>query len=512
MEEGDMIIAMVFLFLVASVACAALVDSFNLKAMHFSVVNIAVGIVFGGLVRLAFSDPDWHDVTFDHKIFFKMILPVIVFGAGYTFDIKTFTSNFRAIVLLAVLGTVVNWLALGLTTVALNEAGLGRPLDRIECLLLTACLASTDTVAVIALLDPAAAPTLYAVLAGEGIVNDGVSVALYGAVKNVADDDGVSNNTGVDGDLMGRVTEEFMIVLLGSTAVGVAVGLFSALLTKWKRATPPPEIEVSLVFLTGFFAYFLAEGLEWSGILSLFVCGMVMAQYTVWSMSKVARFTTYHTLTGLSYAGMTLIFSALGFFIWAYFDEDRFWGDVTGRRQDFELAFALLGLIVVYRIAYVLLFVAIANCGKPKSMRLLWRDQIVTVYGGLVRGVIAFALSQDINTTNRDGIITVVYIIVLVTTVVLGCLTKPVLNAFVKDPPAGYDAAMELPGESMPLTSSVAAGQSSQPDSTPSPQQLGMRARAQELWDEVNGRYLRPVFGGRGQRPESTALADPFET
>ena len=63
---------------------------------------------------------------------------------------------------------------------AYKDPDTGEPwIQPAECLLLASVLASTDTVAVLTLITPDKYRRLNAVLFGEGVVNDAVTILLY---------------------------------------------------------------------------------------------------------------------------------------------------------------------------------------------------------------------------------------------------------------------------------------------------------------------------------------------
>ena len=440
MEEESLILFFIFMFLVLSVMISVFVDTFQLPFIHFSATAIVLGLIFGGLMRLFYPGSDWSDVQFGDKIFFHAVLPIIVFATGYSLDVKTFFANLKSISILGIFGTVFLWIGLGLSAMALRDMGLARDLSDMECLILAAVLASTDTIAVVALLEPEASPVLYSVLAGEGMVNDGISVVLYRAVTDVAEDN--DTDEGLSMHLIGQLAVQFLRVLSLSLLLGIAVGLLSALCAKWSRQKPPSDVETCYIYIWGLIAYFAAEATDTSGIISIFVCGITMSQYTVRNISETAAFTSFHSLNALSYTLQALVFTVLGFFTWTYLGNDFVFSDIDGAESDVYLAIGMFISIAVCRGLLLPWMLYIGNFGKSGSERMNWRQQLAAWYGGLVRGIIAFALSQSISSENKDGMITTTFIVVIFTTIVGGCLTKPIFGCF--KVPTSSDEAAEM--------------------------------------------------------------------
>ena len=110
-----------------------------------------------------------------------------MFASAYTLKKKNFVRHITYIMGLGVLGTIVAMIVL--TSIISYGNELYRDpvtgeswVDPAECMLLASVLASTDTVAVLTLITADKYLVLNAVLFGEGVVNDAVTILLYQAV------------------------------------------------------------------------------------------------------------------------------------------------------------------------------------------------------------------------------------------------------------------------------------------------------------------------------------------
>eukprot|EP00659_Diplonema_papillatum_P015948 gene15948-24392_t len=426
-DHNDTILLFTFLFLALTVWGTSLFESLQLPVLHFTVVMVAFGVACGGLVRLFYPDEDFTNETFNDGVFFRAILPPIIFAAGYSLDARTFFSNWWQITLLGFGCTVITWLSLAFFGLALQKWGWARAdLTSTEFLILGAVLSSTDTIAVVSLLQPEAAPTLYCILAGEGVSNDGVSVVLFRTVTNTATDD-------TDGTLdVGALVAEFCKIFSLSVILGVAAGMAASLTAKYTRKTAF-EVEVTILVLWGLVAYFLAEAQETSGIISLFVCGIVMGRYATQSLSKEAQTVSLHALNSVSYGLQALIYTSIGFFSWMYLGDDFIFTGIDGVREDVLLGVGLLGALVVLRGVVVFSFMSLANYTANPDQKLSYREMGVIWFGGIIRGVLAFALSVSMSeeyAPQRDGLVTTTYVIVIITIVVGGIFAKPVFRVF----------------------------------------------------------------------------------
>jgi NhaP-type Na+/H+ or K+/H+ antiporter len=127
-------------------------------------------------------------VEFDQQSFFFFLLPPIVFASAYTLQKKTFLKNIQYIFGLGILGTIIAMCVISAILLWGNEYyaaknGGEKWVEPEECLLLASVLASTDTVAVLTLVTADKYMVLNAVLFGEGVVNDAVTILLYQAVN-----------------------------------------------------------------------------------------------------------------------------------------------------------------------------------------------------------------------------------------------------------------------------------------------------------------------------------------
>lgn len=103
-----------------------------------------------------------------------------------------------------------------------------------ECLLLASVLCATDTIAVLTLIHEDKYKTLNAVLFGEGVVNDAVSILLYRSIYST-----ITNGANLPDQQMSITSTEIFRMLLGfitlsisSIFLGITFGLLSALLLK----------------------------------------------------------------------------------------------------------------------------------------------------------------------------------------------------------------------------------------------------------------------------------------
>ncbi|GAB5576774.1 sodium/hydrogen exchanger 9 isoform X2 [Prionailurus iriomotensis] len=129
-------------------------------------------------------------MTFDPEIFFNVLLPPIIFHAGYSLKKRHFFQNLGSILTYAFLGTAISCIVIGLIMYgfvkAMVYAGQLKNGDFhfTDCLFFGSLMSATDPVTVLAIFHELHVdPDLYTLLFGESVLNDAVAIVLtYGIV------------------------------------------------------------------------------------------------------------------------------------------------------------------------------------------------------------------------------------------------------------------------------------------------------------------------------------------
>ena len=154
---------------------------------HESVPAVLLGMLVGAVLRWGLDER----VPFSADVFFFFVLPPIIFAQGYMLRGRNFFDNFYHIFAFGIMGTLLQFVIL--TSIASGCSGLvsafgqgGRiQFNVLECLVLAAVLSPSDEVAVLSLVKPETFPQLGAILFGEGVLNDALSIVLFRAVFNM---------------------------------------------------------------------------------------------------------------------------------------------------------------------------------------------------------------------------------------------------------------------------------------------------------------------------------------
>lgn len=100
---------MQFLVLLLSMILSRFLHKKKIMWMSDAGIALLAGILIGGMFNLAKVTQDIEDMmTFKFPIFFYVLLPMIMWFAGYTLSIRPFLLNYESISLTAFLGTALS--------------------------------------------------------------------------------------------------------------------------------------------------------------------------------------------------------------------------------------------------------------------------------------------------------------------------------------------------------------------------------------------------------------------
>ena len=251
-----------------------------------SAAALLVGVVIGGCARL-FSDEDdtLEMLSFNPEVFFFLLLPPIIFEAGYTLRRKHFFANIVPIVAFAFIGTLISTFVVGGLVYAVGKAGITKNVDSenpVEALLFGALISAVDPVATLSIMGSPELncdQLLYSLVFGESVLNDAVAIVLFKTFRKVYDHPDDSGGAG------GAVLS-FVAVSIGSIVVGILIGLVVSFMLKHTTIRDYPKFETGLLFLFCYTCYATAEAFDLSGIMALFFNGIVLSHYNSYNLSE----------------------------------------------------------------------------------------------------------------------------------------------------------------------------------------------------------------------------------
>ena len=267
-----------------------------------------IGFAIGAIIY--FWHPESLEGGFSEKIFFYGLLPQIIFEGGYNLKKSRLFQNFSYISIYGLLGTMVSFFViLGLTKL-INDWGWVRKFDDLSIvvvlsmkniLLYSATICATDSVAALTMIKPDKFPKLFSIVFGEGMVNDAVAIILFRSVADLYS--GESGEGQLELHDIISIIEQFLLNLVCSLLIGIVTGLFCTWVFKKLRALTEDHenyvLEIVLSYLFGILSYGWSELLEFSGVISVLVCGSTMAHFNFYNLSRNGQLLTGYTTSAI---------------------------------------------------------------------------------------------------------------------------------------------------------------------------------------------------------------------
>jgi NhaP-type Na+/H+ or K+/H+ antiporter len=188
----------------------------------------------------------------------------------------------------AVLGTLLSSFVTGTITFYSAKYLGDVPLDLLDSLVFGTLISSIDPVAILSVLtslNMSETDTIYIIVFGESLLNDGVAITLFKSLLEHYH----NTSTSFD-DILGSVAD-FLIIAFGSCAIGLTCGVACLCYFHLNSSILHPVMEVASFFLWAVIPYWMAEAFEWSGIVAIVCMGFFMDIYLRpgWDPEEVLR-------------------------------------------------------------------------------------------------------------------------------------------------------------------------------------------------------------------------------
>ena len=318
---------MVFFFV-----CEAYIEKKKPPIGHQTCITIMAGIVVSGIFWAAYGKQHMEDFNFSQEAFFNFFLPPIIFNSGYNMRKKKFFKNLGNI---AIFGLFVTFVCFGIYSVGtywmLNsfnfqmtnyynlsddvpyEGPNPRPLElsMMKILLYTSLMCSSDVVAAVSIVDYNKQPKLFSCIFGEGVVNDIVSIILFGTVLSLQKVDFTYSTPLL-------IIGQFIMLGVVSMAIGLIFGFFNSWIFKvFKFLRVNAITETFLILSISMLCYFISEltvigGVKMSGIISLLTCGIIQSHYNYYNLSDQGKITSTLTVSFIGTASEAGVYSYIG--------------------------------------------------------------------------------------------------------------------------------------------------------------------------------------------------------
>jgi len=333
-------------------------------------------------------------INFERLILHGM-LSLLLFAGAFLLDLEGLIRQKVAVSLLAVCGTVLSIIAVGVITYYTAHF-FGYQSSVVECLLFGALISPTDPIAVLEMLRRVETPKhLESQLAGESLFNDGAGAVIFLALLGATH--GVSPT-------LPHIATEILVAAGGGVLLGILFAPPVALLMRNVQSAPI-DILLSLALALG--GYAVADHLGISAPLEAVTSALVLRLLTEREPDEsVAHHDLNHFWSNIDEIQNAILFVLLGmgFLVVA-----------------FDLRAVLLGLseVVIVNaarvgsVAVVLLLLRLVQPRQPSSLAVL-------SWGGL-RGGLSIALALSIPHDYGQGwIVTSTYVLVVFSILVQG--------------------------------------------------------------------------------------------
>lgn len=430
-------------------------------------------------------------VTFDPEVFFNILLPPIIFHAGYSLKKRHFFRNLGSIITYAFLGTAISCFVIGnlmYGVVKLMQV-VGQLTDKFyytDCLFFGAIISATDPVTVLAIFNELHADgDLYALLFGESVMNDAVAIVLSSSI--VAYQPSGANTHMFDASAFFKSVGVFLGIFSGSFLMGAATGVVTALVTKFTKLHCFPLLETALFFLMSWSTFLLAEACGFTGVVAVLFCGITQAHYTYNNLSEESTKRTKQLFEVLHFLAENFIFSYMGLALFTF------------QNHIFSPIFILGAFMAIFigRALNIYPLSFLLNLGRRHKIE--GNFQHMMMFAGL-RGAMAFALAiRDTATYARQMMFTTTLLIVFFTVWVFGGGTTPMLSWLNIRVDVDPDQDQQPCGDSF----QVLQGDGSQGEGQSKTKQES--AWLFRLWYTFDHNYLKPILTHSGP-PLTTTL------
>jgi CPA1 family monovalent cation:H+ antiporter len=252
MDEG--------LFFVGLLGIAVVVTIVARKfEVPYTVALVAAGLLLGALHPAVAP-------RLTHERLYLFFLPGLIYEGALHIDMRTFLSNKRTILLLALPGLVL--------AAVLTSAGLAvfaplmglRGLRPVAAVLFGTVISATDPTAVVSLFNTLGLPKrLNTIVEGESLLNDAVAIVLFSIAVEFATGASVS---------VGQGALQFVRVAALGALAGAAVALVVAFVARY---VADPMSRAALTTVAAYGSFLFAERLHLSGIVATLVAALMTA-------------------------------------------------------------------------------------------------------------------------------------------------------------------------------------------------------------------------------------------
>ena len=351
-----------------------IIISVAMSVRYFSNLPYTIALIFTGII-LSFFDI-FPDIRLTPELIFHVLLPPLLFEAAFNLNANELKQNAKPILIYAIFGVIIAVFATAfLLQGAFSFFSPQNEIPLIAALLFGAVISSTDPISVLAIFKQLGVPKrLSSIIEGESLLNDGVSVVIYGIVLSaIISHSHFSLTHGI---------KEFVIVAFGGAVVGGILGLTFSKIT---ALVDDHLVEITLTTILTYLSYMTAEYFEVSGVISVIAAGLMVGNYgTKIGMSPTTRVSVKDFWDYIAFVINSVVFIIIGLEV----------GIVHIFSNFHYIIVAIISVLLGRTIAILLLTPFINKIYR----KITFKWQAIFIWGG-VRGALAMALALAIPVT-----------------------------------------------------------------------------------------------------------------
>lgn len=388
------------------VTIAAMLSSFLVLALEALIPGFGLATELKVMVR---------EIDFTRALLHGMLSFLLFAGALHT-DLESLRERAKAVVALAVVGTLISTFAVGFGSWFILGA-LGLPIPLPFCLVFGALISPTDPVAVLGIMRAAGAPRALEIkVIGESLFNDGLGVVLFVVLLGIATGGDAAHGQGA------MDAASVIALLLKEVVGGVGLGALLGYITyRALRSVDEANLEILISVAMVAFLNFIAFKLHVSAPLAAVIAGLFIGNRgRYFAMSERTRVHLDIVWSFIDEALNAVLFLLIGLELL-----------ILTFSTDYLIASAILiPATLLARFLAVSLPLAglrfVKESFDPGTVRVL-------TWGGLKGGVsVALAMSLP-PFEGRDAILTITYIIVAFSIIVQGLTVGRLIKRLMPD-------------------------------------------------------------------------------
>jgi sodium/hydrogen exchanger 8 len=283
-----------------------------------SAVTIFVGVCLGVWMKAVLGRiPFFRDEeTFNETcatLLNLLLLPILMFEAGWSTKYKDFASQFDYIMLFAIFGSLLSFITVGCLIYQTGQWGLHSVKMPRTAFAYASLIAATDPVATLATYTELKVdPLLNILVFGDSIFNDAVAIVLFKVLNNDSIMGTVDSRPTLT-ELSYKISWGILDIFGGSVLVGLVVGAIFLLTLRFLDMQAAPRLEVLSLVALAFICFSLAEAVEMSGIIATMFCSMLIGLYGRVHLTGVGSLMGTYFLQQLARLMDTSVFLLVGF-------------------------------------------------------------------------------------------------------------------------------------------------------------------------------------------------------